>query len=738
MIAFNAIHAEITWTLSADGTLIISGTGDMEDSPWSYQRDKIKKVTIKNGVTSIGVYAFAECYYLTSITIPNSVTSIGDDAFSHCYNLTSITIPNSVTSIGKCVFSGCSKITSITIPNSVTSIGMFTFQNCGNLNNITFSNSLTSVGMSAFDGTQWYYDQPDGLVYIGPLLYKYKGVMPENTNINIKEGTKSIADYAFIGYKGLTSVTIPNSVENIGEGAFCGCSGLTSIIIPNSVASIGDNTFDGCSGLYSVTIPESVTNFGRSAFGDCSGLTSITIPNSVTSIGDYAFEACSGLTSITIPESVTSIGVGTFSGCSDLKKITVEQGNEKYDCRNNCNAIIETESNTLIAGCKNSVIPNSVTSIGDAAFSGCSGINSVTIPNSVNSIGYSAFAECSNLTSVTIPNSVTSIGGFAFEGTKWYENQPDGLVYIGQHLYKYKGTMPRNTNILVKAGTKEIVSFAFRDCSGLTSVTIPESVTSIGSSAFRDCLGLTSITIPNSVTSIGDWAFGGCTGLTSITNISTTPQNITYDTFFGYGTLHVLPGCKAKYAAADVWKNFTIVEDATSSFTWELSNDGTLTISGTSMPDYSTTRPWVSHQTETKIIIIANGMTNIGSYAFFDYMNLTSITIPETITSIGDYTFSGCSNLTSVTNLSTIPQKISANTFTTYGTLHVLPGCKAKYATADFWKNFEIVEDATTGIDIVEGTPTISADKIFSISGQLLDKTKKGVNIINGKKILVK
>lgn len=131
-------------------------------------------------------------------------------------------------------------------------------------------------------------------------------------------------------------------------------------------------------------------------------------------------------------------------------------------------------------------------------------------------------------------------------------------------------------------------------------------------------------------------------------------------------------------------------------------------------------------------------MTNIGSYAFFDYRNLTSITIPETVTSIGDYTFSGCSNLASVTNLSTIPQNISANTFTIYGTLHVLPGCKAKYATADFWKNFEIVEDATTGIDVVEGTPTISADKIFSISGQRLNKTRKSVNIINGKKILVK
>ena len=286
----------------------------------------------------------------------------------------------------------------------------------------------------------------------------------------------------------------------------------------------------------------------------------------------------------------------------------------------------------------------------------------------------------------------------------------------------------------------------FRDCTVLAYVTIPNSVTSIEPNAFFGCKSLKSITIPESVTSIGGCAFYGCSSLTSVTNLSKIPQEIIYNTFSEYGTLHVLPGCKAKYAAAEFWKDFNIVEDATTdntdetpdTFTWNLSDDGTLNISGTNMPDYSTTGPWGAQQTEIKIIIIAKGVTNIGSHAFFDCKDLISITIPETVTSIGDYTFQNCPNLTSVTNLSTIPQKISANTFTTYGTLHVLPGCKAKYAAADFWNNFEIVEDATTGIDAVKETPSISTDKIFSISGQQLDKTKKGVNIINGKKILVK
>ena len=244
-------------------------------------------------------------------------------------------------------------------------------------------------------------------------------------------------------------VVIPESVEHegaaysvtsIGEEAFYDCDGLTSVTIPNSVKSIGDYAFSFCSGLTSVTIGNGVTSIGDYAFCYCTGLTSVTIGNSVTSIGEQAFVGCSGLTSVTIPNSVTSIGWGAFYACSGLTSIVVEEGNTVYDSRNNCNAIVETASNSLICGCKTSIIPNSVTSIGGSAFYGCSGLTSVTIPNSVTSIGEYAFSNCSGLTSVTIGNSVTSIGKYAFYG-----------------------------------------------CSGLTSVTIPNSVESIGDEAFRDC-----------------------------------------------------------------------------------------------------------------------------------------------------------------------------------------------------------------------------------------------------------
>ena len=261
------------------------------------------------------------------------------------------------------------------------------------------------------------------------------------------------------------------SVTSIGKQAFYGCRELTSVSIANTIIVIGNDAFSGCRGLTSVTIPNAVTSIESNTFYNCSGLTSVTIPNSVTSIGSSAFCGCSGLTSLTIGNSISSIGNSAFSGCISLTDIDVSSGNSIYDSRNNCNAIIETISNTLIIGCRNTFIPNSVTNIGASAFYGCSGLTgSLTIPSSVTSIGSSAFYGCSGLTgSLTIPNSVTSIGSSAFCG-----------------------------------------------CSGLTgSLTIPNSVTSIEWGTFKNCSGLTNINIPKSVETINSNAFVGCNSLQS-------------------------------------------------------------------------------------------------------------------------------------------------------------------------------------------------------------------------------
>ena len=234
--------------------------------------------------------------------------------------------------------------------------------------------------------------------------------------ITFDNDVTSIGDSAFTDCDNFTSVTIPDSVTNIGEEAFYGCRNLTSITIPDSVTSIGIRAFSDCRGLTSITIPNSVTSIGNSAFSNCRGLTSVTIGNSVTNIGNNAFDNCSSFTSIEIPNSVTSIGSDVFYGCTGLTSIIVSDGNTVYDSRNNCNAIIETSTNTLITGCKNTIIPNSVTSIGDSTFSNCTGLTSITIPDNVTSIGNYAFSNCTGLTSVTIPNSVTSIGNSAFHG----------------------------------------------------------------------------------------------------------------------------------------------------------------------------------------------------------------------------------------------------------------------------------------------------------------------------------
>ena len=546
----------------------------------------LTSITIPNSVTSIGAYAFSFCTGLTSIIVDEentkyhsagnclietesktliagcknsiiptdgSVTSIGSSAFRGCTGLTSITIPNSVTSIGEDAFSGCSSLTSITIPDSVTSIDRYAFSGCTGLTNITIPDSVTSIGDRAFYDTTWYNNQPDGLVYAGKVAYKYKGTMPSNTSIVLKEGTLGIADFAFQGCSGFTSITIPDSVTSVGYAAFSGCTGLikiigpsdavsavakqcnskaiaeivitsgtsirdcafrdctslTTVTIPDSVTSIDGSAFSGCTGLTSITIPDSVTSIGFAAFFGCTGLTSVTIGNGVTSIGDNAFWGCNGLTSITIPDSVTSIGSSAFYNCTGLTSISGSATNVGTVAKQAkpTSFTVNITSGTSIgdrafSGCTgltSVTMGNSVTSIRGGAFSGCTGLTSITIPDSVTHIDDYAFEDCTGLTSITIPDSVTSIGTAAFYNTAWYNNQPDGLVYVGKVAYKYKGTMPSNTSIVLEEGTLSITDHAFEDCTGLTSVTIPDSVTSIGSFAFSGCAGLTSITFNGTI-----------------------------------------------------------------------------------------------------------------------------------------------------------------------------------------------------------------------------------------------
>ena len=668
-----------------------------------YNCTGLTSITIPDSVTSIGYYAFFGCSSLESITIPfvgakagvtssdtyqypfgyifgtssydggvateqyyygsstssttsetyyipsslKSVTVTGGNilygAFYNCTGLTSVTIPDSVTSIGSNAFYGCTGLTSVTIGNGVKSIGYYAFECCNNLQDIY----ITDIGA---------WCNISGLYNLMRYGAGYKKLYINNelaTSITIPYGVKAIPSYAFYNCTGLTSITIPNSVTSIGEYAFAYCKGLTSITIPDSVTSIGEDAFRGCNKLTSITIPDSVTSIDWWAFSGCTGLTSVTIGNSVTSIGYGAFTGCTGLTSVTIPDSVTSIGGAAFSGCTGLTSITIS---------------------------------DSVTSIGGAAFSGCTGLTSITIPDSVTFIGNDAFRNCTGLTSVTIPSSVTSIGESAFDNTTWYNNQPNGLVYAGKVAYKYKGTMPNNTSIVLKEGTLGIAGYAFSGCTGLTSITIPDSVTSIGddafsgctglttvnwnatactyagsssypifkgcsnlatvnigdnvkiipSYAFYNCTGLTSVTIGNGVTNIGDYAFLGCTGLTSVT----IPDSVTSIGDFSFSDCTGLTKITGPSAVVS-----TVAKQCESN-SFEVVITSGKSIGGSAF----------SYCTGLTSVTIGKGVTSIGSHAFDGCTRLTSVTIPDSVTSIGNWAFSSCTGLASIT----IPDSVTS------------------------------------------------------------------------------
>ena len=406
---------------------------------WVVDCDDAKSVTIKESTVGIGDRAFDGCTSLKSITMPDSVTEIGWSAFRNCASLKSITIPDSVTEISEEAFRGCTSLTSITIPDSVTSIAQQAFEECTSLTSITIPDGVTEIGEEAFSGCTSLINItiPDSVTEIGKFAFDFCESL---TNITIPNVVTSI-DAAFRGCTSLTNITIPDGVTSIDE-AFYGCTSLTSITIPDSVASIGGWTFEGCTSLTSITIPNSVTNIGGWAFNGCTSLKSITIPDSVTDIGDGAFQGCKSLTSIAIPDNVTYIGNWAFADCSSMTEIKVASENSNYV---SLNGVLYNKDKTTIIYYpigktdKNYKIPDSVTNIGESAFSDCTSLTSISIPNGVANIGGSAFSGCTNLTSITIPNSATEIGWGAFKNCESLTSVaiPDGVTSIGDVAFGY-------------------------------------------------------------------------------------------------------------------------------------------------------------------------------------------------------------------------------------------------------------------------------------------------------------
>ena len=360
----------------------------------------IRNIRLGSGITSVGNYAFQNCYNLESITIPSSVTSIGTYAFQNCYNLCSITIPSSVTSIGDYAFYSCYSLAPINIPSGVTSIGNNAFSSCYKLESITIPVGVTSIGNSIFQYCRFLKSVtiPNSVTSIGTNIFQYCNVL---SSVTISSNVTTIDSRTFDNCNALESITIPSSVTSIGTYAFYCCYSLSSITIPSSVTSIGTYVFYNCHRLKSITIPSGVTSIGAYEFQACYSLAQITIPSGVTSIGNYAFQNCYSLKSVTIPNSVTSIGTYAFYSCYSLAQIT---------------------------------IPSGVTSIESYAFQACCSLASINIPSGVTSIKTYAFYNCYNIKTFTIPSSVTSIGTYVFyncSGVKEYHVLPTTPPSLG-------------------------------------------------------------------------------------------------------------------------------------------------------------------------------------------------------------------------------------------------------------------------------------------------------------------
>ena len=496
--------------------------------------------------------------------------------------------------------------------------------------------------------------------------YAYRGNLRK---VTMNEGITTITPYAFYYYPNLTSVVIPESVVEIGAAAFRECQNITSLVVDednpvydsrdncNAIIRTSDNTLiRGCN---TTVIPSSVTAIENVAFFCCEGLTGVDIPEGVERIGSYTFGNCYGLQSVSIPKTVSEIDENAFSYCGNLTSIVVDEENPNYHSRDNCNAIIETETNTLVRGTSTTVIPESVKAIGAKAFSGDEALLSVSLPEGVTSIGDYAFSECYGLVSITIPQSVKTIGTGAFYGC---------------------GSL--SSSIIIPEGVTELKPYTFIACTSLPSVSLPSSLTSIGDYAFYYCSSLASVAIPEKVKTIGEYAFENCSSLSSPITI---PEGVTELKPYTFARCTNLP-------SVSLPSSLTLISD------FAFYRCGNL-----------------------EEVIIPDGVNHIGYAAFIDCSKLKSITIGKNVKIIDNYAFYADAALEKINSFAVTPPQILSSTF--YGVnkstcqLNVFNSAIPAYQSASYWNAFTNIQALRKTVTVSEyGSGTYSSEYALDFS----------------------
>ena len=477
-----------TWTLESNGTLTISGTGNMTDydrmsAPWYSQVNNIKKIVVEDGITNISRYSFSNLTKVTSVSIGSDVTEIKFRAFSDDTALKSVTIPDNVTSLGNCVFENCSELTTVKFAGQST------------ITKIPYEAFMSCIKLTAFE-------IPDSVTYIG--------------------------SYAFYDCEALTSITIPSSVEMIDDSSFKVCINLTSVTFNEGIKTIGREAFKNSKRLANVNFPSSLTEIGTDAFNH-TGFTSIELPDTITSIGRQAFAYCENLESATLTMHENMQSEGLFVACPNLKTVTIN-GDPKYFGANTFNGCTSLTS---------VILPDTIETIPDYNFKNCSSLESITLPSGLKEIGSYCFEDCTSLTSIDLPNTLENIGVKAFKNTGLYSVFIPSNVELGEEVFSRCDNLQ---DVTIDAGVTSIPNNAFSGCLSLKTVSIPDTVTSIGYAAFASS-GIESVVIPDSVITIDECAFYNCHKLKSVT-IGEGVEAIGQVAFYGCSALEsiTIPG----------------------------------------------------------------------------------------------------------------------------------------------------------------------------------------------------